>query len=208
MLFVVFLDRKVAMAETPSTMAPLGMKSPYFRLLDVISGRSVSLDDFKSTPALLVMFICNHCPYVKHVRQQLAQLVREYQARGLAAVAIASNDVAQFPEDGPEGMKEEARAAGFTFPYLFDETQEVAKLYRAACTPDFFVFNKNRELVYRGQMDDSRPKNDRPVTGKDLRAALDTVLAGKPVSSDQRPSMGCNIKWKEKNAPEYAVLAK
>jgi peroxiredoxin len=187
-------------------MAPLGMKAPGFRLPDVVSGRIVSLDDYRSAPALLVMFICNHCPYVKHVRDHLAQLVREYQARGLAAVAISSNDVAQFPEDGPGGMKEEARTVGYTFPYLYDENQEVAKQYRAACTPDFFVFDKDRRLAYRGQMDDSRPSSERPVTGKDLRAALDAVLAGRAASADQKPSLGCNIKWKEKNAPEYAAL--
>jgi len=194
------------MAETPSTMAPLGMKAPNFRLPDVGSGRTVSLDDFKSAPALLVMFICNHCPYVKHVREHLTQLVRDYQARGVAVVGISSNDVAQFPDDGPDKMKEEARTAGYTFLYLFDETQEVAKEYRAACTPDFFVFDKDRRLVYRGRMDDSRPNSGRPVTGKDLRAALDAVLAGRSVSPDQKPSLGCNIKWKEKNAPEYAAL--
>jgi peroxiredoxin len=187
-------------------MAPLGMKAPDFRLPDVVSGRTVSLDDFKSAPALLVMFICNHCPYVKHVREHLTQLVRDYQPRGLAVAGISSNDVAQFPDDGPEAMKAEARAAGYTFPYLFDETQAVAKEYRAACTPDFFVFDKDRRLVYRGQMDDSRPSSGRPVTGKDLRAALDAVLAGHPIPADQRPSMGCNIKWREKNAPEYAAL--
>ena len=196
------------MAETPSTMAPLGMKAPAFRLPDVVSGRAVSLDDFKSAPALLVMFICNHCPYVKHVREHLAQLVREYQARGVAVVGISSNDAIQFPDDGPEKMRQEARAAGYTFPYLYDEDQEVAKQYRAACTPDFFVFDKDRRLVYRGQMDDSRPNSGRPVTGKDLRAALDAVLAGRPVPPDQKPSMGCNIKWKEKNAPEYALATK
>jgi len=194
------------MPETPSTMAPLGMKAPDFRLPDVVSGRTVSLNDYKSAPALLVMFICSHCPYVKHVREHLAQLVREYQARGVAVIGISSNDAAQFPEDGPEGMKEEARTVGYTFPYLFDQTQEVAKEYRAACTPDFFVFDKDRRLVYRGQMDDSRPSSGRPVTGKDLRAALDAVLAGRPVAADQTPSLGCNIKWKEKNAPEYAAL--
>jgi peroxiredoxin len=196
------------MAETPSTMAPLGMKAPAFRLPDVVSGRAVSLDDFKSAPALLVMFICNHCPYVKHVREHLAQLVREYQARGVAVVGISSNDVVQFPDDGPEKMKEEARTAGYTFLYLYDEDQEVAKQYRAACTPDFFVFDKDRRLVYRGQMDDSRPNSGRPVTGRDLRAALDAVLAERPVPVDQKPSMGCNIKWKEKNAPEYALARK
>jgi len=194
------------MPETPSTMAPLGVKAPDFRLPDVVTGRAVSPDDYKTAPALLVMFICSHCPYVKHVREHLAQLVREYQARGVAAVAISSNDVAQFPEDGPAGMKEEARTVGYTFPYLYDERQEVAKQYRAACTPDFFVFDKDRRLVYRGQMDDSRPNSGRPVTGKDLRAALDAVLAGRQVSVDQKPSLGCNIKWKEKNAPEYATL--
>jgi len=196
------------MAETPSTMAPLGMKAPAFRLPDVVSGRTVSLDDFKSAPALLVMFICNHCPYVKHVREQLAQLVREYQAGGVAVVGISSNDALQFPDDGPEKMKQEARAAGYTFPYLYDEDQAVAKQYRAACTPDFFVFDKDRRLVYRGQMDDSRPDSGRPVTGMDLRAALDAVLAGRPAPADQKPSMGCNIKWKEKNAPEYALATK
>ncbi len=196
------------MAETPSTMAPLGMKAPNFRLPDVVSGRSVSLDDFQTAPALLVMFICNHCPYVKNVREHLAQLVREYQARGVAVVSISSNDVAQFPEDGPEGMKQEAGSLGYTFPYLYDESQEVAKQYRAACTPDFFVFDKDRRLVYRGQMDDSRPSSGRPVTGKDLRAALDAALAGRPAPAEQRPSMGCNIKWKEKNAPVYATLTK
>ena len=194
------------MPETPSTMALLGTKAPQFRLPDVVSSRTVSLDDFKNAPALLVMFIFNHCPYVKHVREHLAQLVREYQARGVAAVGVSSNDVSQFPDDGPEGMKQEARTAGYTFPYLFDETQEVAKEYRAACTPDFFVFDKDRRLVYRGQMDDSRPNSGRPVSGKDLRAALDAVLAGRPVPAEQRPSLGCNIKWKEKNAPEYAGL--
>jgi peroxiredoxin len=196
------------MAETPSTMAPLGMKAPDFRLPDVVSGRTVSIDDYKNAPALLVMFICNHCPYVKHVREHLAQLVREYQARGVAVVGISSNDAAQFPEDGPEAMKEEARTMGYTFPYLYNENQEIAKQYRAACTPDFFVFDKGRRLVYRGQMDDSRPASDRPVTGKDLRAALDAVLVGRPVPADQKPSLGCNIKWKEKNAPEYALATK
>ena len=196
------------MAETPSTMAPLGMKVPGFRLPDAVSGRAVSLDDFKGAPALLVMFICNHCPYVKHVREHLSQLVREYQARGVAVVGISSNDTLQFPDDGPEKMKQEARAAGYTFPYLYDEDQEVAKQYRAACTPDFFVFDKDRRLVYRGQMDDSRPNSGRPVTGKDLRVALDAVLAGRPAPADQKPSMGCNIKWKEKNAPEYALATK
>jgi peroxiredoxin len=205
--FDAFLNGRLPVAETPSTMAPLGIKAPKFSLPDVVSSRTVSLDDYKNAPALLVMFICNHCPYVKHVREHLAQMVREYQARGVAVIAISSNDVAQYPDDGPEGMKEDARAQGYTFPYLYDETQEVAKQYRAACTPDFFVFDRDRRLVYRGQMDDSRPSSGRPVTGRDLRAALDAVLAGRLVPADQKPSVGCNIKWKEKNAPEYAALA-
>jgi peroxiredoxin len=190
------------MAETPSTMAPLGMKAPPFRLPDT-DGKLVSLEDFAKAPALLVMFICNHCPFVKHVRSHLAQLVKEYQARRVAAVGISSNDVAQYPEDSPEQMAQEKRAAGYTFPYLFDESQEVAKIYGAACTPDFFVFDRERRLVYRGQMDDSRPTNGRPVTGSDLRTALEAVLAGRAVPSEQRPSVGCNIKWKAGNESQY-----
>lgn len=190
------------MAETPSTMAPLGMRAPQFRLAD-FNGTQVSLDDFSRAPALLVMFICNHCPFVKHVRRELAALAREYQALGVAVVAIASNDVAQYPQDGPEGMAEEARGAGYTFPYLYDESQDVAKAYRAACTPDFYVFDRERRLVYRGQMDGSRPSNDIPITGSDLRAALDAVLASEPLRIEQRASIGCNIKWKTGNQPEY-----
>lgn len=190
------------MAETPSTMAPLGMRAPQFRLAD-FNGTQVSLDDFSRAPALLVMFICNHCPFVKHVRRELAALAREYQTLGVAVVAIASNDVAQYPQDGPEGMAEEARGAGYTFPYLYDESQDVAKAYRAACTPDFYVFDRERRLVYRGQMDGSRPSNDIPITGSDLRAALDAVLASEPLRIEQRASIGCNIKWKTGNQPEY-----
>ncbi len=196
------------MAETPSTMAPLGMKAPDFKLPDVISGRLVSLADYQNAPALLVMFICNHCPFVKHIRAELARLTREYKQREVAVVAISSNDVEAFPDDAPEKMAEEARAAGYSFPYLFDEDQEAAKAYRAACTPDFFLFDKSRKLVYRGQMDDSRPGNGRPVTGADLRGALDAVLGGRAVSKDQRPSIGCNIKWKRGNEPEYFGAAR
>jgi len=190
------------MAETPSTMLPLGTEARYFQLPDT-AGKMVSLDQFKGTPALLVMFICNHCPFVKHVRAELTKLAREYQERGVSVVAISSNDAAAYPDDGPQKMAEEVKSQGFTFPYLYDETQEVAKAYRAACTPDFYVFDGNRQLAYRGQMDDSRPGNPIPVTGKDLRAALDAVLARRPVAKDQKPSVGCNIKWKAGNEPEY-----
>jgi len=190
------------MAETPSTMLPLGTPAPDFCLPDT-SGKMVSLRDFENAPALLVMFICNHCPFVKHIRKALADFAREYQAKGLAIVGINSNDVVKYPEDSPEKMAEEVRDAGYVFPYLFDETQEVAKAYRAACTPDFFLFDRDRRLVYRGQFDDSRPSNDRPVTGADLRVAVDAVLEGRPVSPDQKPSIGCNIKWKPGNEPDY-----
>ncbi|MGQ0633817.1 MAG: thioredoxin family protein [Planctomycetaceae bacterium] len=190
------------MALTPSTMLPLGTSAPAFSLPDV-SGRLVAIDDFKSAPALLVMFICNHCPYVKHVRSGLAQLVKDYQGRGVGAVAISSNDAAAYPDDSPAKMAIEAREAGYTFPYLHDESQAVAKAYHAACTPDFFLFDKQRKLVYRGQLDDSRPGNGIPVTGQDLRAALDAVLAGKPAPDAQKPSLGCNIKWKPGNEPSY-----
>ncbi len=190
------------MVLTPSTMLPLGTKAPDFSLPN-IDGRQVSLSDFEGAPALLVVFMCNHCPYVKHVADALAQLAREYQQRGVAVVGINSNDAEQYPDDSPEKMAEEAAARGYTFPYLYDETQEVAKAYRAACTPDFYVFDKDRKLVYRGQMDDSRPDSGIPVTGADLRAALDAVLEGKPVPAEQKPSIGCNIKWKPGNEPDY-----
>jgi peroxiredoxin len=183
-------------------MVPLGTTAPQFRLPDT-DGNSVSLDDFREASALLVMFICNHCPFVKHIRAGLAQLARDYQERGLAVVAINANDVANYPEDSPELMAREKREAGYIFPYLYDETQQVAQAYRAACTPDFFLYDRERRLVYRGQFDDSRPSNQRPVTGADLRAAADAVLAGKPALSNQVPSIGCNIKWKAGNAPEY-----
>lgn len=190
------------MALTPSTMLPLGTAAPDFRLPDT-SGKIVSLSDFENAPALLVIFMCNHCPYVKHVRDGLARLAKEYQARGVAVVGINANDVEKYPDDSPERMREEVRAAGYTFPYLYDATQEVAKAYRAACTPDFFVFDRQQRLVYRGQMDDSRPNSGKPVTGSDLRAALDAVLEGRPIPADQKPSIGCNIKWKPGNEPGY-----
>ena len=190
------------MALTPSTMLPLGTTAPDFQLPDT-NGKMVSLADFKGAPALLVLFICNHCPYVKHIRAELAELGRNYQAKGVAIVAISSNDAKNYPDDSPEKMKQEVKSAGYTFPYLYDETQAVAKAYRAACTPDIFLFDKNQKLVYRGQLDSSRPGNDVPVTGEDLRAALDAVLAGTPVSENQTPSIGCNIKWKSGNAPKY-----
>jgi len=194
------------MTRTLSTMLPLGTKAPHFRLPDP-SGKWVSSDDFKGAPALLVAFICNHCPYVKHIRSKFAEVANEYQARGVAVVAINSNDVANYPDDSPEKMAEEIRSAGYRFPYLYDETQEVAMAYQAACTPDFFLFDGERRLVYRGQFDDSRPKveNPPPVTGKDLRAALDAVLAHEAVTAEQRPSLGCNIKWKAGNEPKFGA---
>jgi peroxiredoxin len=190
------------MSLTPSTMLPLGTTAPDFRLPDT-NGKTVALADFKNAPALVVIFMCNHCPYVKHIRQGLAQLGRDYLPKGVAIVGISSNDAANYPADSPAKMKEEAKSAGYTFPYLYDETQAAAKAYRAACTPDIYVFERQQKLVYRGQFDDSRPGNALPVTGKDLRAALDTVLANKPVPTDQKPSIGCNIKWKSGNEPDY-----
>jgi peroxiredoxin len=190
------------MARTPSTMLELGTRAPDFALPDT-DGRIVSSDDISDARALLVMFICNHCPFVKHVRSELAQIGRDYTARGVTIVAISSNDPEQYPDDGPEAMRVEKDTAGYVFPYLFDETQEIAAAYRAACTPDFYLFDADRQLVYRGQLDDSRPGNNVPVTGRDLRAALDAVVAGDPVPADQRPSLGCNIKWKPGNEPAW-----
>ena len=190
------------MVAVNSTMLPLGTKAPDFQLPDP-SGKTVSLSDFKNAPALLLVFMCNHCPYVKHIRGGLAQLARDYKPRGVAVVGISSNDVANYPQDSPAKMAEEAKSAGYIFPYLYDETQEVAKAYRAACTPDLYLFDKEQRLVYRGQFDDSRPGSNIPVTGKDVRATLDAVLAGKPVSSNQKASIGCNIKWKAGNEPDY-----
>lgn len=191
------------MVAVNSTMLPLGTVAPSFRLPDATTGKPVALEDLATAPALLVMFICNHCPYVKHIRTGLAAFGRDYRARDLAIVAINSNDITTHRDDRPEKMAEEARSAGYSFPYLFDESQAVAKAYRAACTPDFFLFDRARRLVYRGQFDDSRPGNDRPVTGADLRAAADAVLAGKTITTEQHPSIGCNIKWKRGTAPEY-----
>lgn len=190
------------MVATNSTMLPLGTPAPPFRLPDP-SGIIVSLADFKNAPALLVMFLCNHCPYVKHIREGLANLARDYRPHNVVVIGINSNDVANYPADNPQKMAQEAQAAGYIFPYLYDETQEVAKAYRAACTPDFFLFDKHQRLVYRGQWDDSRPGNGIPVTGKDVRAALEAVLTDRPVRSSQKPSVGCNIKWKPGNEPDY-----
>jgi len=183
-------------------MLPLGTKAPDFTLPDT-DGNMVSLRDFAGKDALLVMFICNHCPYVKHLKEALAKLGSEYHGKGVGIVAINSNDVANYPDDSPDKMKEDARRFKYPFPYLYDESQEVAKAYHAACTPDFFVFDEEQQLAYRGQFDDSRPGNEVPLTGKDLRAALDAVLKGMPAPETQKPSMGCNIKWKSGNAPDY-----
>jgi peroxiredoxin len=185
------------MALTPSSMLPLGTPAPDFKLPDP-SGKLFALDDFAKAPTLALLFICNHCPYVKHIQKGLVQFARDYQARGAAIVAISSNDVENYPDDSPDKMAAEAKAAGYTFPYLYDESQAVAKAYQAACTPDIFLFDAARKLVYRGQFDDSRPGNGAPVTGKDLRAAMDAVLGGKAVSNKQVPSVGCNIKWKSR----------
>jgi len=190
------------MVRTPSTMLPLGTEAPDFRLMNV-DGREVSRDDFADAPALLVIFMCNHCPFVIHVADELARLTREYMGRGVAVVGINSNDASQYPADSPERMVAEAEARGYEFPYLYDETQEVAHAYRAACTPDFFLFDRKKKLVYRGQMDDSRPDSGIPVTGRDLRLALDAVLANEEIPVEQRPSIGCNIKWKPGNEPDY-----
>lgn len=192
------------MAVTPSTMLKLGTSAPDFRLPDT-DGRLVSLADFQGARGLLVMFICNHCPYVKHLAAALAAFAEEYAPKGLETVAINSNDVTTHPHDGPQKMVEEKASRGYRFPYLFDATQEVAKAYRAACTPDFFLFDADRRLVYRGQFDGSRPGSDLPVTGSDLRAAADALLAGQPVDEHQIPSMGCNIKWTPGREPDYAA---
>lgn len=190
------------MVKTASTMLPLGTTAPDFALINV-DGRTVSLADFQGKPALLVMFICNHCPFVKHVAQELALLGNEYQQRGVGIVAINSNDVSKHPGDSPEQMVRECEERGYHFPYLYDETQEVALAYRAACTPDFFLFDQNQRLVYRGQLDSSRPTNGIPVTGEDLRKAIDAVLAHKPVPEPQKASIGCNIKWRAGAEPTY-----
>jgi len=191
------------MAVTPSTMLPLETQAPGFALRDT-QDKVVSLADFADARALLVVFMCNHCPFVKHILDAFIDLAREYESKGVAVVGINANDVDHYPDDHPDAMRKLAAEKGFPFPYLYDATQAVAKVYHAACTPDFFVFDADRKLVYRGQMDDSRPGNDEPMTGADLRAALDAVLDGRPVPAEQKPSIGCNIKWKPGNEPDYA----
>ena len=191
------------MAAT-SLMLPLGTPAPAFHLRDVVSGQPYNLDSFSGKTALLVMFICRHCPYVLHIERELATLGRDYREKSTGIIAISSNDPESYPNDAPPKLKEMVRRLGFTFPFCCDETQDVAKAYRAACTPDFYLFDRDRRLVYRGQLDDSRPGNGKPVTGHDLRAAIDALLAGQPVESNQRPSIGCSIKWKRGNEPEYA----
>ncbi len=183
------------MAPTPSTMPPVGMPAPDFSLPDVTSGRELSLREIASDKATVVMFICNHCPYVKHVQSELVRLAKDYRPRGVAFVAISSNDARSYPEDAPDKMKIEAQRLGYPFPYLYDESQAVARAYAAACTPDFFVFDGALKLVYRGRFDDSTPGNGKPVTGRDLRATLDALLASRPIAGEQQPSMGCSIKW-------------
>ncbi len=180
-------------------MLALGTLAPDFSLPEPLTGKNISLSDFKDSHGLLVIFMCNHCPYVKHLAQALAQFANDYKDKGLAIVAINANDVETYEEDSPENMAKEVRTHGYTFPYLYDQSQEIAKAYSAACTPDFFLFDHKKSLVYRGQFDDSRPGNPHPITGSDLRKAVDALLAGKPISEDQKPSMGCNIKWREKS---------
>jgi peroxiredoxin len=184
------------MARTESAMVALGTSAPDFVLKDVVTGHEVSTQAFSGPKGLLVMFICRHCPFVKHLEKSLAQLGHDYQGKGVGIVAISSNDAANYPDDAPESLAEQARVVGFNFPYLYDETQEVARAYDAACTPDFFLFDGGLKLVYRGQFDDSRPGSGVRVTGKDLRAALDALITGQPISPEQRASVGCNIKWK------------
>ncbi len=190
------------MAETPSTMPALGTPAPDFQLPDTVSGKTITLQTFAGQKALLVMFLSRHCPFVQHVKHEIARLGRDYGKRGAGMVAICANDVANYPDDAPERLKEMAEQTGFMFPFCYDESQATARAYAAACTPDFFLYDAKRRLVYRGQLDDSRPGNSRPITGRDLRAALDAVLAGKPAPADQKPSIGCNIKWKTGNEPE------
>lgn len=186
------------MALTPSTMIPLGAIAPAFTLPDTITGKIMSLDDLKSDKATVIMFICNHCPYVKHVQTQLVKLAKDYQPKGVSFIAISSNDVENYPEDSPDKMKAVAKSLGYPFPYLYDETQAVASAYHAACTPDIYIFDGRLRCVYRGQLDDSRPGNQVPLTGRDVRNALDSILNNQPVNPIQRPSTGCNIKWKDK----------
>jgi thiol-disulfide isomerase/thioredoxin len=191
------------MVETPSTMLPLGSEMPHFSLEDAVTGKTVTDRDISGRKAALVMFICNHCPFVKHVIDEIGRVARDYLPKDVAIIAINSNDVASYPDDHPNHMKSLAVSKGWGFPFLFDDTQEVAKTFKAACTPDFFLFGPDRKLAYRGQLDDSRPGSGLPVTGKDLRAALDAVLEGRHAPKEQMPSLGCNIKWKQGNAPSY-----
>ncbi|MBO8165080.1 MAG: thioredoxin family protein [Brevibacillus sp.] len=185
------------MALTESNMFPLGSTAPAFTLPDVVSGKTVSLEQLRSPKATVIMFVCNHCPYVKHVQNQLVKLANDYIPKGISFIAISANDAEQYPDDSPEKMREVAEQLGYPFPYLYDETQEVAKAYQAACTPDFYIFDGDLACVYRGQLDDSRPGNNLPVTGEHIRTALDQLLAGQPVTVEQKPSIGCNIKWKQ-----------
>jgi len=190
------------MVQTPSTMLPLGTTAPDFTLTEPATGRKRSLSEIHA-PATVIMFICNHCPFVIHVRDEITRLARDYAAKGVAFIGINSNSEASHPQDGPRHMAALVQELGWTFPFLFDETQGVAKAYHAACTPDFYVFDRDRRLVYRGQLDDSRPSNDRPVNGKDLRAAIDAALSDRPAPAEQKPSIGCNIKWAPGNEPDY-----
>jgi len=191
------------MSLTPSTMLALGTKAPNFQLPDVVSGQTISPDSFAGKKGLLVMFICKHCPFVKHVQAELSKIGKDYASANLGIVAISANNAAQYPDDAPDKLKQMVEEQQFVFPLCYDETQETAKAYTAACTPDFFLFDSDQQLVYRGQLDDSRPSNGQPVTGQDLRGAIDAILADKPVAPDQKPSIGCNIKWKPGNEPPY-----
>jgi peroxiredoxin len=191
------------MVMVESTMLPLGTAAPAFELTDVVSGETITLGTFADAPALLVMFICRHCPFVKHIEHELARIGQDYSPQGVGIVAISANSLQTHPQDGPEHLKAQAEAVGFPFPYCFDATQAIAKAYTAACTPDFFVFDQAKTLAYRGQLDDSRPGNDLPVTGSDLRAALNAVLTGESMPGHQKPSIGCNIKWAPGNEPDY-----
>lgn len=191
------------MVKTASTMLPLGTAAPEFQLLDVVSNQTISLATFADRQALLLIFLCQHCPFVKHIQQELAKIGQDYSQQSLGIVAISANDIANYPDDAPEKLKQMAKDLNLNFPICYDESQEVSKAYTAACTPDFFLFDADRKLAYRGQLDDSRPSNNIPVTGKDLRRAIDTVLQAKAVDFEQKPSIGCNIKWKPGNEPEY-----
>ncbi len=191
------------MALTASTMLPLGTNAPDFHLPDVVSGNTISLSTFAGKQALLVMFICRHCPFVKHIKDEMARLDKDYISRNVGIVGISANDAKNYPDDAPEQLKAMAQELKLSFPICYDESQETAKAYTAACTPDFFLFDAQQQLVYRGQLDDSRPSNGKPVTGTDLRAAIEAILTGQPVNAQQQPSVGCNIKWKPGNAPSY-----